>query len=65
MPQVPRFLRLVAVCRSEALPTLEEDQVKNHLSKMNIQKFTGPGRRNPRVLCELADMLLRLTGRSS
>lgn len=65
MPQAPRFLRLAAVCKSEALLTLEEDQVRNQLSKMNLHKSMGPGRMHLRVLCELADTVLRLNGRSS
>lgn len=59
-PQVPSFLWLVTVCRSEVLPALEEAQVKNHLSKMSINKSMGPDKMNPRVLRGLFDTVVSI-----
>lgn len=55
--QIPSFLLLVTVCRSEVLPTLEEDQVQNHLRKMSIHKSMGPNMMNPGVLSRLSTRL--------
>ncbi|PKU46895.1 rna-directed dna polymerase from mobile element hypothetical protein [Limosa lapponica baueri] len=36
--------------------TVREDQVHDHLRNLNIQKFMGLDKMNPRVLRELADV---------
>lgn len=58
--QIPCFLLLVTVCRSEVLPTLEKDQVRNHLRKASIHKSMGPNKMNPGVLMGLFDTVVTL-----
>ncbi|GAB0195017.1 mitochondrial enolase superfamily member 1 [Grus japonensis] len=47
------------VWRKEDLPLVEEDRVREHLSKLNIHKLMGPCGMHPRVLRELADGIAR------
>ena len=59
--RVPRSLSLLAVCGHEAVPTVKEDRVKNHLDicQLDIHESMGPGRMHPRVLKELTDVIAR------
>ncbi|KFV88061.1 RNA-directed DNA polymerase from mobile element jockey, partial [Struthio camelus australis] len=41
-------------------PLVEEDQVRDHLGKLDIHKSMGPDGMRPRVLRELADIIARL-----
>ncbi|KFV81059.1 hypothetical protein N308_12220, partial [Struthio camelus australis] len=40
-------------------PLVEEDQVREHLSRLDIHKSIGPPGMQPRVLRELADAIAR------
>ena len=48
------------VCGHEAVPTVKEDRVKNHLSQLDIHESMGPGRMHPRVLKELGNAIAKL-----
>jgi len=47
------------VCSKEDVPLVEEDEVRQYLSNLDIHKSMGPDGMNPQVLREVADVIAR------
>lgn len=43
----------------EDVPLVEEDQVRESLSKLDIHQSMGPDRMHPQVLREIANVIMR------
>lgn len=55
----PLRARPEKVRNKDSLPLVEEDQVKEHLNKLDIQKSIGPDRMHLHLLMELANVTVR------
>lgn len=54
------FLSLQAACGSEAVPTVWEERVKEHLTPLEVRKSVVLDGRHPRVLKVLDSVIVRL-----